>query len=240
MGGLGHYLEDEGLPTVQISLIREHTEAIRPPRALWVPFALGRPLGVPGNADFQKRVLRAALALLEAPSGPLLVDYEQEAPGDGELEGWVCPVNFGASETPDSSLGAALRRDLRQLRPWYDLALERLGRTTVGASGLTIDQISEFLLALAEGDAPANPLPAASLGQATRLAADDLKAYCYEAASAQPGQAPIEALDDWFWTQTAAARLMVALRERCRESDDPSLTEIADNLVPEEQAFRLL
>ena len=63
MGGLGHFLEDEGVPTVQISLIREHTEIIKPPRALWVPFMLGRPLGVPDDGEFQKRVLRSALAL---------------------------------------------------------------------------------------------------------------------------------------------------------------------------------
>ena len=78
MGALGHYLENEGLPTVQISLIREHTEKIKPPRALWVPFELGRPLGVPGNATFQTEALRRTLALLEAPSGPLLADFPQE------------------------------------------------------------------------------------------------------------------------------------------------------------------
>ena len=59
MGGLGHYLEREGLATAQISLIRVHTEKIRPPRALWVPFELGRPLGTPDEPDFQTRVLRA-------------------------------------------------------------------------------------------------------------------------------------------------------------------------------------
>ena len=32
MGGLAHYIEDEGVPTTQISLIREHTEKIKPPR----------------------------------------------------------------------------------------------------------------------------------------------------------------------------------------------------------------
>ena len=62
MGGLAHFLEDEGLATTQISLIRPQTENTKPPRALWVPFELGRPMGAPNDAAFQLRVLRAALA----------------------------------------------------------------------------------------------------------------------------------------------------------------------------------
>ncbi|MCH7711818.1 MAG: hypothetical protein IH903_09315, partial [Proteobacteria bacterium] len=54
------------MPTTQISLIREHTEKIVPPRALWVPFELGRPFGAPDDSGFQKRVLLGALELLEA------------------------------------------------------------------------------------------------------------------------------------------------------------------------------
>ena len=45
----------------QISLIRVHTETIKPPRALWVPIDLGRPLGTPNDSAFQKRVLVSAL-----------------------------------------------------------------------------------------------------------------------------------------------------------------------------------
>ncbi len=47
MGALGHFLERQGIPTTGISLVREHTEVVRPPRALWVTFELGRPLGRP-------------------------------------------------------------------------------------------------------------------------------------------------------------------------------------------------
>ena len=83
MGALGHYLESEGLPTASLSLIRLHTEKIRPPRALWVPFELGRPLGAPNDVVFQKRVLRALLALFDETSGPVLADYPEEAPGGG-------------------------------------------------------------------------------------------------------------------------------------------------------------
>ena len=79
MGGLGHYLEAEGIATTSISLIRLHTEKSRPPRALWVPFELGRPLGNPGDAETRLRVLRHALGLLERPGpGPVLEDWPEE------------------------------------------------------------------------------------------------------------------------------------------------------------------
>ena len=68
------------MPTTQISLIREHTEKIKPPRALWVPFELGRPIGVPDDTAFQTRVVAAALELFDAPSGPVLMDYPEDAP----------------------------------------------------------------------------------------------------------------------------------------------------------------
>ena len=80
VGGLAHYVEGQGVATTQISLIRPHTEVIKPPRALWVPFDLGRPLGVPNDAGFQKRVLLSALNLFEETSGPVLVDFPEEAP----------------------------------------------------------------------------------------------------------------------------------------------------------------
>ena len=56
MSALGHYLEEEGIATVSISLIRPQTERTRPPRALWVPFELGRPLGPPSDPTVQRRV----------------------------------------------------------------------------------------------------------------------------------------------------------------------------------------
>jgi len=63
VSALGHYLEEEGIPTVAISLIRAQTENTRPPRALWVPFELGRPFGPPSDAAFQKREMSAVLTL---------------------------------------------------------------------------------------------------------------------------------------------------------------------------------
>ena len=86
MGALGHYIEREGVPNAQISLIREQTAAIMPPRALWVPFMLGRPFGAPNAPDFQRKVLRALLSLFERPAGPVIEDFPEEAPESGAQE----------------------------------------------------------------------------------------------------------------------------------------------------------
>ena len=75
------------MATTAISLVREQTAKVNPPRALWVPFALGRPLGVPGDADFQLDVIRAALGLLDTATEPTIEDYPVDAPTVGASSG---------------------------------------------------------------------------------------------------------------------------------------------------------
>ena len=71
-------LERRGIASVAIQLLREVALRVRPPRALCVPFPHGYPLGLPGDAALQRRVIDSALRLLEAPSlaPPVLVDFE--------------------------------------------------------------------------------------------------------------------------------------------------------------------
>ena len=65
--------------------MRENTERMQLPRFLWVPFELGRPFGAPNEPDFQRRVLRAALALLERDDGPVILeDFPDEASLSGK------------------------------------------------------------------------------------------------------------------------------------------------------------
>jgi hypothetical protein len=45
-----------------------------------VPFELGRPLDIPDDPIFQKRVLLAALKLLEAPEGSFIEDFPEDVP----------------------------------------------------------------------------------------------------------------------------------------------------------------
>ena len=210
MGGLGLYIEDEGIATTQISLIRPHTETSNPPRALWVPFELGRPFGAPNDPEFQTRVLRGALDLLEADAGPLIVDHPEDAPAptEEELEGWACPVSFGSPEdADDDSLAGSLRREIGQLAPWYDLAVERRGRTMVGVSGFEIEDAGDYLLSFLDTPPTKSPRDGLTPGDVLKLACDDLKSFYLEAITAQPSAAGRPQLEEWFWNSTTPETL---------------------------------
>jgi len=64
VGLIQRAIEYAGITTVSISLLREITEKIQPPRALFVPFPLGSPLGEPNNSVLQTRIIEVAFKLL--------------------------------------------------------------------------------------------------------------------------------------------------------------------------------
>lgn len=70
-------IERVGISTVSISLLREVTTVIHPPRALFAPFPLGYPLGEPNNPRLQHRVIQAALELLPRTDVPVFETFEQ-------------------------------------------------------------------------------------------------------------------------------------------------------------------
>lgn len=75
VGLIQRAIEYAGITTVSISLLREITEQIRPPRALFVPFPLGHPLGEADNPGLQTRIMRAAFALLSRTDVPVLETF---------------------------------------------------------------------------------------------------------------------------------------------------------------------
>lgn len=229
VGGLAHFFEEEGVPTTQISLVRLHTECINPPRALWVPFELGRPLGIPDDPTFQKRVLLAALKLLEAPDGPLIEDFPEDVPvSTDDITALACPVNFTRDRVDlgeTEQLYTAFKREITALRPWYDIAVEKRGRTTVGSSGIDLDTIGDFIYSFLRDSALENPRDDIPVTNTLKLAADDLKAYYFEGITAQPGQehASSQTLSDWFWQETVAAKVMLAIKDAYENSEDRPL-----------------
>ena len=242
MGALGHYLESEGLATASISLIRLHSEKIRPPRALWVPFELGRPLGVPDDVAFQARVLRTLINLLDAPSGPVLEDYPEDVPhaGASDMTGMACPIRFERAAQKDETLAGAVRREIGQLQPWFDLGRERRGRTTFGAAGLEIGAVVDVLSAWADqrpsGTATADRTPLADL----KLAVEDLKAYYLESAAAQPSGMTSRDFAEWFWGETEGAKLLAAVQRACVASSDPAVRTTGTNyIIPRAQWPRM-
>lgn len=247
MSGLAHYIEAEGLPTAIIGLIREHVLGMRPPRALAVPFELGRPLGAPNEPAFQRTVLLALLDLFKADSGPVLADFPEKAPddvgGDAEgdeahMEGWACPINLPHPPAADDTeaLQTALEDEIARLRPWYDEAVTARGRTTVGISAMAIEDIPALIAAFFRDITLESPDPDKILAVLLKLATDDLKAFYYTAATAKPGRISDVALADWLWAETAAGRTLLALRKRCAESDDPALNHLGERaLLPNHQ-----
>lgn len=75
-------IERENISTVSVSLLREVTEIIRPPRALFAPYPLGYPLGAPNDAILQHRVIAKALSLLTRSDVPVLEELSLPINGD--------------------------------------------------------------------------------------------------------------------------------------------------------------
>jgi hypothetical protein len=231
VGALAHYLEQQGISTTQISLIREHTAAIRPPRALWVPFEFGRPLGLPGDPDFQHRVLQAALDLLNTGDGPVLRDFPGAAPAgrgalNGAIEGWACPVTFSPPEaeaTGTEKLLSAFRQEVTENRAWYDLSLEKRGYTSVAyfTPGIALELLCEFI----HGEPLELPEINHSPAVAIRFAVQDLKAFYFESVMFRPDSVLPDSAEfnNWFWQQTAAGRVIKLLKETCLAADDADL-----------------
>ncbi len=78
VGLIGAEIERHGIPTVSISLLNEVTSVIRPPRALFVPYKLGFPLGEPNNPELQHRVIAEALKLFQENDLPILRTLDLE------------------------------------------------------------------------------------------------------------------------------------------------------------------
>lgn len=217
-----------GIATVQISLIRPVTEATEPPRALWVPFPFGRPLGPPNRPDIQFEVLRRTLALVDQAAGPALIDYDGPE-GDEQVEdtAWSCPVTFPAAapESESDALVAQLRQEAQLLRPWFDEGLRARGRTSVGTSGKGVDSIEEMLEILVRFSADAEmTVPegyAHTMPQLLRYITDDIRYFYYEAAISKPGAAfpsPTDLLE-WFFLKTVAGEVFYQVREKLLAAD---------------------
>lgn len=76
VGLIQRAIEHQGITTVSLSLLREITEKIRPPRALFVPYPLGYPLGAPNDQALQTRIMLAAFALLARADCPVLETFQ--------------------------------------------------------------------------------------------------------------------------------------------------------------------
>ncbi len=221
-------LEERGFSNVAIASVRPQAEKTRPPRALWTTSQLGRPLGEPGDAPFQRRVLLAALGLLERTDGPVLLeDFNEDPPGWQDAPDWRAPLrveNGDPVEAPDA-WAAAFGAELSALLPLWRTAQTRFGRTTVGLSFQAPTAWPGFATRFLAGELPVVPefdTPALAL----RMLCDDIKALYGEAAQAEGPVPSARQIDQWFWRQTVAGRLLIALRAVAMASENNALKTV--------------
>lgn len=231
-------IEARGIPTVVLGLVRPQIERTPPPRALWVPFPLGRPLGEPDDAAFQRRVLLAALTLLERTDGPrILEDFPDDAPGMRDDPAWrpavaASPGLEPEPRTPEQWVGA-VGEEIAAFAPAVERFRQSRGRSSVGVSGLARSEWAGLIGAFLGPVPPPSPIAGMSAAVAMRFAADDLKAYCREAAIGASGRPSIGQIDAWLWRQTRTGSFLRAVRARGLEAPEGGFKTVASRfLVP--------
>lgn len=196
MSALAHVFEQAGLATVGISLVRGQAERSRPPRMLHGNFPLGRPLGKPGDAVFQHRVLAAALGLLERTDVPVLVDFPDTIEDESDA-----PLACSLPPRHDPTLPAAID-EIQGLRPAWDRR-----RAATGVSALSrivqadeLPALARIVLDIADGaDWQQCGLSAAQIGE-TAVA---LRAYYEEVAIELAAHTPAaRQSESWLFRQT--------------------------------------
>jgi len=77
VGLIQRSIEDQGIATISISLSKEITGKVRPPRAVFFGSSLGHPISYPGQVAHQLCVLRLLLKYLEEIRAPgTIVDID--------------------------------------------------------------------------------------------------------------------------------------------------------------------
>ena len=231
MCGLAHYFESEGLATVLVGFVREQMEAIKPARALFLDFPMGRGMGKPNDPNFQKKVIRAAFDLFNEPNGPVIENFPEIIPVKNGRMGYALPPELVLNISDIGDLNKLLdeiRVEMDTLRPAYDFAVKSRGRTTVGASELNVSDLAPFIAEFLSGEIPKSPrkgLPAIPL---LKLVVEDLEAYYTETRTHRDNIDDLELMGKWFWEETKAGRLLLLLEAVSIASDNKVMLQIVE------------
>lgn len=204
-------MEAEGLATIALGSQRRQITDTAPPRGLWCDFPLGRPLGRPGDVEFQHRVLAHAFGLL-ASSSPVLEVFPEAIHDDG-TEMLACPLPAYHDDNVHPAVSEA-----RGLRPAYDRAVKRFGNRTGAGRVVEADRIPDAVQALvlvAEGV----PWKEAGIPGIPARVAQDIRGYYETAALALAAHVPSAwAGARWFFDQTEAGTVLLAARAAMRDA----------------------
>jgi hypothetical protein len=212
---LAHIFEAAGLHTVTLASVRPVAQRMHPPRALFCEFPLGRPLGIPQDADYQRRVLRQALSMIEDATEPELADFPDVIEAETEAMACSLPPRFDPDLLPAVDEAQGLRRA-------FDRAVAARGHTSVGRV-LDPDDIAAALVELDRMANGTDWLEADLPGNDTISSVHDIRTYYEEAAlelvdGPPPGG---RAAEEWFYEQTEAGKTVMAARRAMKAAEVP-------------------
>ena len=214
-----------------LSLIREHTVKVKPPRAVYVPFPLGLPVGHPGNAAQQQAVLELAFSTLDAVGGPVLLDYVDESAAQEAGS----PLQASEVEVSGQAYEADLATEVTLMRRYWEQHLAATGRTGVGLLPFPPQRfrgVVRFLEAYAKDLSEDSDLRPAEtpVPLFVRHCIDDLRSMYVEARIQTHPQESSPDRQRWLLGTTALGVIMRALRDAMKASDDPQTKAIADGI----------
>jgi len=111
------------------------------------------------------------------------------------------------------------------LDPAWQRACARYERTTTGLSAQAPELWPACVARFLAGELPIVP-PHASAALTLRFLCDDIKAMYSEAAQAAGPPPSSRQIDAWFWSDTAAGRLLIALRSMALQSENNALNTV--------------
>ena len=211
MSTLAHVFEAEGLATIALGSQRAQIANTAPPRGLWCDFPLGRPLGRPGDTEFQNRVLAHAFRLLDA-TGPVFEEYAEVIHDDGAE---VLACTLPPRHDPDAHPAVD---EARGLRPAYDRAVARLGNRSGTGRVVDADHVPaavEALVRVAQG----TPWKEAGIPGVPARVAQDVRGYYETAALGLAEHVPSAwAGTRWFFDRTETGKVLLAARAAMRDA----------------------
>ena len=228
---LAHFFESYGFSTVLVGFVREHIEFIRPPRALWLNFPMGRPFGKPNDPEFQMKVIKAAFNLFNASSGPVLEDFPEIIPVKQGRMGYALPVELVIKKKEIGDVDVILndvKTEIDKMKLNYEQAKTSRGRTTVGASEMSISDLAPYIASFVKGHIPPSPRKGIGPIPQLKLVVEDLTAYYTESFSHKTRIDDFEKLGKWFWEETKAGYLILALEAVSLESENRILRQLVN------------
>jgi hypothetical protein len=218
---IARVLEERGLSTVALSLVREHSVRIKAPRAVWVPFPFGISVGHRNDVREQRAVLDLAFTTLAAPDGPVLLDFVA-----ADRSERAAPIQASGVEVEAQARTIDFAAEVEALR---DRMLQRADKhPKTGLSGVDPEDFGALARWLAryasgeESDFPGRP-GGVELLRFIRFAVEDLRVmYALDRMHAQPE----ESSDDrqlWLLGSTGFGIFLRTLRDRLEASDDPKV-----------------